>query len=285
MIVRDVEACAVADLATSPPRASLAVAIDDQVHALPVRVTLENPADPASSPRIVQVPGDRPEFAGGDVVVVADDGPQWFRLRALTIRGEAVALDKDTYRVVPERIVAWDYGSLREVPAPPGVTSPRHTRLPTAEAEDSAPSVRSSNLQAALQNSRVMVLASRSPKGMPFAVPLWFVLHEGRIYAATSASSWTVRNVVRSPQVALLFGGERPGTSDRVLVRGHARAIPGTPPATVLARIATRYYLHPRFAAVEVANIRLWSRRARYYRQSQAAHIVITPHTVTECRI
>ena len=85
-------------------------------------VTLEEPADPASSPRIVQVPEGNPDLAGRNVVVIVDDGPQWFRLRSLTVRGVAKAVGDCTYRVVPERIVAWDYGSLREVPTSPGTS-------------------------------------------------------------------------------------------------------------------------------------------------------------------
>jgi hypothetical protein len=113
VITRDVEASAVADLALTPPRAALAATVDDEILLLPVSVTLEEPADPASSPRIVQVPEGNPDLAGRNVVVIADDGPQWFRLRSLTVRGMAKAMGDCTYRVVPKRIVAWDYGSLR----------------------------------------------------------------------------------------------------------------------------------------------------------------------------
>jgi hypothetical protein len=105
------------------------------------------------------------------------------------------------------------------------------------------------------------------------------------LYATTSASSWTARNVVASPEVALLLGGDGRNSADRLLVRGFARAVLGAPPPAVLARIGWRYYLEPQFAAVELRHIRLWVRRIRYYGQSQAAHIVITPHTATECRM
>ena len=125
MIIRDVEASAVADLALTPPRTALAATVDDEILVVPVSVTVEEPADPASSPRIVQVPEGSPDLAGCNVVVIADDGPQWFRLRSLTVRGMAKAIDECTYRVVPKRIVAWDYGSLREVPTPPGTAAPR----------------------------------------------------------------------------------------------------------------------------------------------------------------
>jgi hypothetical protein len=125
VITRDVEASAVADLAFSPPRAALAASGDGEILLLPVSVTLEEPADPASSPRIVIVPEGNPDLADRNVVVITDDGPQWFRLRSLAVRGMAKASGHSTYRVVPKRIVAWDYGSLREVPTPPGTSTLR----------------------------------------------------------------------------------------------------------------------------------------------------------------
>ena len=102
MITRDVEVSVVADLALTPPRAALAATVDDEILVLPVSVTVEEPADPASSPRIVQVPKGNPDLAGRNVVVIADDGPQWFRLRSLTVRGTAKTINDYTYRVVPK---------------------------------------------------------------------------------------------------------------------------------------------------------------------------------------
>ncbi len=285
MITRDVEASAVADLALAPPRAALAATVDDEILVLPVSVTVEEPADPASSPRIVQVPKGNPDLVGRNVVVIADDGPQWFRLRSLTVRGMAKAMGDCTYRVVPKRTVAWDYGSLREVSTPPGAAAPRQASFSVTDEKDDVHPLHSPNLEAAVRRSRVMILASRSQKGTPFAVPLWFVPHHGRIYAATSASSWTVRNVAASPLVALLLGGEGRDNAYRLVLRGRGRAVPGPPPPAVLARIAWRYYLQPRFAAVELTHIRLWRRRMRYYGESQAAHIVLTPQAATEYRV
>ncbi|WP_231985143.1 pyridoxamine 5'-phosphate oxidase family protein [Mycobacterium sp. E796] len=281
MIIRDVEVDAVADLALSPPRAALATFGDDEIAVLPVRVALEAPADPAASPRIVRVPEGAPGLAGRNVVVVADDGPQWFRLRSLTVRGIAEPLGEGTYRVVPTKVVAWDYGSLRNVATPPGGSPVRAPSFSVGEEPPVGP-FRSPNLQAAVRDSRVMILASRSAKGTPFAVPLWFVTHRGRIYATTSASSWTVRNVAAAPQVALLLGGEGSDDGNRLLVRGHARSVRGAPPPAVMARLAWLYYLQPRFAAVELSHMRLWPLRMRYYLQSRAAYIVITPEAATE---
>jgi hypothetical protein len=284
VITRDVEVSAVADLALSPPRAALATFGDDEIAVLPVRVTLEEPADPATSPRIVRVPEGGPDLAGRNVVVIADDGPQWFRLRSLTVRGIAETLGQCTYRIVPKRVVAWDYGSLRDVPTASGTSNQRPTSFSVAP-EDDVRAFESPTLTAALGSSRVMILASRSQKGTPFAVPLWFVTHHGRIYTTTSAMSWTVRNVAATPRVALLLGGEGRDDANRLVVRGSARAVRGAPPPAVIARIAWLYYLQPQFAAVELSHMRLWGLRMRYYRQSQAAYVVITPQTATEYRV
>lgn len=282
MITRDVEANAVADLALAPPRAALAVSVDDEIRLLPISLSIEDPADPASSPYIVQAPTDAPDLADRNVVVIADDGPQWFRLRSLTIRGNAIATGDRSYRVSPKRVVAWDYGSLRYIPTPPETVDQRQPSFTGADYQDVHP-FGSPELEAALSTSRVMILATRSPKGTPFAVPLWLVSHQGRIYASTAASSWTIRNVAASPQVALLLGGEGGHNAGRLHVRGRARAVAGFPPATVLARMAWRYYLEPRFAAVELGHLPLWGRRMRYYTQSQPAYVVITPQSATEC--
>ena len=269
-----------ADLALAPPRAALAATLDNEIHLLPI--SLNAKGDPASSLRMVEVPRDTPGLADRNVVAIADDGPEWFRLRSLTVRGTATAMGGRSYALTPKRLVAWDYGSLRNVPTPPHASTPRQPAFSGPDDNDVRP-FRSRNLQRALSASRVMILATRSGSGMAFAVPLWFVPHQGRIYATTAASSWTVRNVAAFPQVAILLGGESKHDTDRLLVRGRARAVPGMPPAAVLARIAWRYYLHPQFAAVELSHIRLWGRRMRYYAQSKPAHVIITPESATEC--
>lgn len=271
-----------ADLALAPPRAALAATVDNDIRLFPICVSVEEPADPASSPRLVRVPRDTPDLSGRDVVVIADDGPQWFRLRSLTVRGTAIAIGDRLYRVTPKRLVAWDYSSLRDLPTPSDAARPRPPAFTEADHDDVLP-FRAPSLDVALSVSRVMIIATRSDRGTPFAVPLWFVPHHGQVYAATAASSWTVRNVATSPQVAILLGGNGGHDSDRLLVRGRAHAVPGMPPAAVLTRMAWRYYMSPRFAAVELSHIRLWNRRRRYYTQSQPAHVIITPQSAIHC--
>jgi Pyridoxamine 5'-phosphate oxidase len=280
LIIRDVEASAVADLALAPPRAALAATVDNEIHVLPI--DLSTRGDPASSPRMVKVPKDAPDLANRNVVAIADDGPQWFRLRALTVRGTTNATGDRSYELTPKRLTAWDYGSLRNAPTPPQPSTPRQPSFSGPADEDVRP-FDSSDLQQALSACRVMILATRSGSGMAFAVPLWCVAHQGRIYATTAASSWTVRNVAASAQVAILLGGETKHDTGRLLVRGRARAVPGMPPPVVLARIACRYYLNPKFAAVELSQVRLWGRRMRYYAQSPPAHVIITPQSATAC--
>jgi hypothetical protein len=272
----------VADLALAPPRATLAATVDDEIQVLPISLSVEDPTDLDSSPRIVRAPEDAPDLADRNVVVISDDGPQWFRLRSLSVRGTAIAIGDHSYRMTPKRVVARDYGSLRYVPTPPEAAAPPEPLFDGADHVDIHP-LQSANLAAALSTCRVMILATRSVRGTPFAVPLWFVPHRGRIWATTAASSWTVRNVVASPDVAILFGGEARYNRDRLLVRGRAHAAHGTPPAAVLARIVWRYYVDPRFAAVEFSRIRQWGLRLQYYAQSRAAYVVITPQSTAKC--
>jgi hypothetical protein len=49
VITRDVEASAIADFALVPPRTALAATVNDEIVVLPVRISLEGPADAASS--------------------------------------------------------------------------------------------------------------------------------------------------------------------------------------------------------------------------------------------
>ena len=107
MIVRDVSPTAVADLAVTPRRAALAAIVDDEVQLLPVDVSVEDAARLGSSPRVVRVPAGTPDLSGRDAVVIADDGPQWFRLRALTMRGRMMGCGDGTYRLSPRRLMAW----------------------------------------------------------------------------------------------------------------------------------------------------------------------------------
>lgn len=114
---------------------------------------------------------------------------------------------------------------------------------------------------------------------MPFATPLWFAGHGGRLYLTTRGGSWAGRNIAGNPQVCLLFGGERGrGDRRRLQVEGTAVVRDGLPPARVLVRLVRRYYLAPRSARTELRHLRQWRLRRRYYAQSEgpASHLEVT---------
>jgi len=135
-------------------------------------------------------------------------------------------------------------------------------------------------VRAFLGNSMVVQLATRSPKGRPFMTPLWFVVDRGELYITTGPDSWTGKNIVRHPEVALLFHGEGSRGSDQVLrLRGAATCHHGLPPWRVLLRIAAKYYASPRALRVELPNARKWRLRALYYAQVKGGpgHIRVLP--------
>lgn len=131
-----------------------------------------------------------------------------------------------------------------------------------------------------LRGSMVALIATVSAKGRPFMTPLWFVVDDGALYLTTGTATWTARNVVPHPEVALLLTGERlthPGETLRL--HGTATIQHGLPPWRVLARIAAKYYVAPGGLAVELANARKWGLRARYYAQVKggAGYLRVVP--------
>ena len=90
----------------------------------------------------------------------------------------------------------------------------------------------------------VVRIATRSPKGSPQLVPLWFATHRGRIYMNTGDTSPVVRDIAVHPDVVLLF--ERAsGASGAVLrVRGRATFRRDRRVRTMMGvRVWSRYYL------------------------------------------
>ena len=65
----------------------------------------------------------QPPQAGQEVVLLVDEGVHFFDLRALYVRGQLQAAETPTeatagqswFEVVPDKTVAWDYGSMHEV--------------------------------------------------------------------------------------------------------------------------------------------------------------------------
>jgi hypothetical protein len=116
-VTRDVEPGAVRDLLEDPPRATLAFVEAGEVDVLPARARFEGGVH-----SFAVRADDAPDLGGREVVLVRDDGPWWFELRGMSVRGVArsAAAPKDEserhlvwYAVEPRRVLAWDYGTLR----------------------------------------------------------------------------------------------------------------------------------------------------------------------------
>jgi len=117
-VCRDVEPQAVGDLLENPPRAAVAFVEAEEVEVLPVRARM------AGGVHLFAVCADvAPDLGGREVVLVRDDGPYWFQLRGISVRGVAAraAAPQDEsaeplvwYAIEPRRVLAWDYATLRE---------------------------------------------------------------------------------------------------------------------------------------------------------------------------
>ncbi|WP_143447820.1 pyridoxamine 5'-phosphate oxidase family protein [Kineosporia sp. R_H_3] len=273
-MTRDVLPEAVADLYRAAPRACLAVVLDGSTRLLPVQVQ----GDPAAL-TVTVAAEDADRLDGARAQVMLDDGIGWFALRAVAVRGVLRCTGDDgapgraTFRLAADRTVCWDYGALRPVgtpaPAPDGRSAePLHRNaVPTAEpqGDGDAPG----DALRFVRASRVLVLGTTSPGGMPFATPIWFVPDRGGVLRVTSGgSSWAGRNVTTHPDVTLLLGGER-GRADRrrLLVEGTAVVRSGLPPLRTATALAARYYLAPHELATELRHLPRWRFRQAYYAQ------------------
>jgi hypothetical protein len=104
-VVRDVPTTGVRDLLERPPRAAVAFVRDGEVEIVPVRARCERDAYAFDS--------DAPLDAR-EVVLLIDDGPYWFQLRGISVRGTARRLAPGRYALDPRRVDAWDYATIRE---------------------------------------------------------------------------------------------------------------------------------------------------------------------------
>jgi len=118
-VVRDVEPAAVRDLLERPPRATVAFVEDGGSAAvLPVCTQVDRER------RLFAVATEAaPDLDRREVVLVIDDGPYWYQLRGVTMRGIATRVDAPAsavaaqlawYAVDPRRVIAWDYGTVHE---------------------------------------------------------------------------------------------------------------------------------------------------------------------------
>jgi len=122
VVTRNVLPDQVGDLLHRPPRAAVTYVRDGIVEVVPVHTQTVGEehrfwlwAGVSDCP----APGD---LDGVEVVLTRDDGPYWWQLRAVNVRGVAERLGPDNghegtdlrYRIATLRVVAWDYGALRD---------------------------------------------------------------------------------------------------------------------------------------------------------------------------
>jgi hypothetical protein len=117
-VTRDVDPAAVRDLLDHPPRATAAFVDGGRAAVLPARAHLDGDR------HLFAVAADAaPALDRQEVVLVIDDGWYWFQLRGVSVRGIAHRVEATTgaeaaslawYAVDPRRVLAWDYGAVRE---------------------------------------------------------------------------------------------------------------------------------------------------------------------------
>jgi hypothetical protein len=116
-ITRDVEPAAVRDLLEHPPRTTVAFVDGDAVRLVPARAHVS-----ADAYRFGVAAGAAVDLHDREVVLVIDDGQYWFELRGISVRGVATRVDRGGgeerhlawYAIAPRRVLAWDYGTVRE---------------------------------------------------------------------------------------------------------------------------------------------------------------------------
>lgn len=123
-------------------------------------------------------------------------------------------------------------------------------------------------IQAWVRDSLVTRLATLSPKGIPLVTPIWFVADGHDLLMTTGGGGLAVRNAQANPRVVLLFDAELRGPQTKVLrMVGEASFEADLLRPLLLARIARKYFLRPAAVRVELANVRRWALRRRYYAQ------------------
>jgi hypothetical protein len=117
-VTRDVEPSTLNDLLEHPPRATIAFIDRQQVDVQPVRA--RHRGDTYRFGVLSEVAKD---LENREVVLVIDDGPYFFELRGISVRGLARRIDGAEpgetdalawYAIDPRRILAWNYAAIRE---------------------------------------------------------------------------------------------------------------------------------------------------------------------------
>jgi general stress protein 26 len=88
-----------------------------------------------------------------------------------------------------------------------------------------------------LGDAKVIWLATASDNKVPHLVPIWFVVHEEKIYCCTGKKSVKIRNIQNNPQIAFsLEEGSNP-----IIGQGSAEIIYSSYPVEIVEKFKTKY--------------------------------------------
>ena len=98
-----------------PPRATLAFVRERRIEAIPVAFRWDDGCYMVGLPEDAAAPPER-------VKLLVDDGPWYFDLRGVWVRGSLTPIKPPTgalesqawFELTPEKTAAWHYGSMRE---------------------------------------------------------------------------------------------------------------------------------------------------------------------------
>ena len=118
-VTRNIDPGCARDLLERVPRACIAFASDHGPQGQPIALVWHD------GRYLADIPEDADRRPGSDqeVVLLIDEGIYFFDLRAIYIRGRVKPAEaprdapsgRTWFEVVPSKMVAWDYGALREV--------------------------------------------------------------------------------------------------------------------------------------------------------------------------
>jgi len=122
-VTRNIEFDEARDLLDRVPRACVVFSGEQGPEPQPVTVTFTNGRYVvAMASADARAPAVGPSV-GDETVLLIDEGVHFFELRALYVRGHVEAVDSAesvpgdviSFTIAPSKVVAWDYGRLRDV--------------------------------------------------------------------------------------------------------------------------------------------------------------------------
>jgi nitroimidazol reductase NimA-like FMN-containing flavoprotein (pyridoxamine 5'-phosphate oxidase superfamily) len=119
-ITRDIDPVDAQDLLERVPRACLSFACDDGPYAQPIAFVWRDERYLVG----LLATANRQPVSDQEIVLLIDEGVYFFDLRAIYIRGRVKPIEAPDgapnsrlwFEVIPLKTVAWDYGTLHEVP-------------------------------------------------------------------------------------------------------------------------------------------------------------------------